>query len=136
MANTRRIQEDTYNKLAAHVWEIATAPMPNWVYIWDDGWWIDVKPLPRPFFEPVGDYQDYKFLLTVGELDYDDPDAIYYDDDDNERYKTTWSKRKMVSMNELIDAYVSLLKFDGDSVTAPDTDTLLQQALMGEIKYA
>ena len=129
MNNTRGIQEDTYNKLAAHVWEIATNELPNWSNIWHEGWWVDITPIDQ-------DIHNRKIILHIGELDHDDPDAIYYDDDDNERYKTTWSKRKIVSMDELIDAYVSLLKFDGDSVTAPDTDTLLQQALMGEIKYA
>jgi len=132
MNNTRGIQEDTYNKLAAHVWEIATAPMPTWVNIWDGGWWIELTTVN--YSDPI--WSNLKIILHIGELDYDDPDAIYYDDDDNERYKTTWSKRKIVSMDELIDAYVSLLKFDDfDSVTAPDTDTLLQMALLGEIKY-
>ena len=133
MTKTKRIQEDTYNKLASHVWEIATNAMPTWVNIWDDGWWIELTTVN--YGDPI--WSNLKIILHIGELDYDDPEPIYYDDDDNECYKTTWSKRKVVTMGELIDTYVSLLQFDYDNqVVAPDTDTLLQQALMGEIKYA
>ena len=134
MAKRIEIQEETYNKLLDHVWEIASEELPHWYHITEDGWWQVITPITT-YYRDSGNRKDLKIFLCIGDLDYDDPDAIYWDEDGDLRYKTSWSKRKVVTMTQLIDAYLSLLQFEIGEIAVPDTDTLLQKALLGEIKY-